>query len=273
MTMENINERWKILSLEEIEERCKGNFNWVKEVEERTDTLTKINMAYDQSVKRLVIAKSTCYREKDLKEGRIEERREYLMQQLNILNDISSMLLPEPLDWFKTINDELEDEYSFSEPILILDYIPGIDLRSKIREKVFTDEFGKVQVNRIIKLCRKILAFLKVLEEKGYGVVGLSDEHIVILNDDVPRFVGLSHICKMREGYLDIGHLNFERTIYGYSAPELNDYNSNARFNIRGRQVGAFSLGVLMHQIICSRYKFASSDIKGGAFVYPNATT
>ena len=72
-------------------------------------------------------------------------------------------------------SDELEDEYSFSEPILILDYIPGIDLRSKIREKVFTDEFGKVQVNRIIKLCRKILAFLKVLEEKGYGVVGLSD--------------------------------------------------------------------------------------------------
>ena len=60
MTMENINERWKILSLEEIEERCKGNFNWVKAVEERTDTLTKINMAYDQSVKRLVIAKSTC---------------------------------------------------------------------------------------------------------------------------------------------------------------------------------------------------------------------
>ena len=52
MTMENINERWKILSLEEIEERCKGNFNWVKAVEERTDTLTKINMAYDQSVKR-----------------------------------------------------------------------------------------------------------------------------------------------------------------------------------------------------------------------------
>ena len=37
--------------------------------------------------------------------------------------------------------------------------------------------------------------------------------------------------------------------------------------------MGAFSLGVLMHQIICSRYKFASSDIKGGAFVYPNATT
>ena len=77
----------------------------------------------------------------------------------------------------------------------------------------------------------------------------------------------------MREGYLDIGHLNFERTIYGYSAPELNDYSSNARFNIKGRQVGAFSLGVLMHQMICSRNKFTSSDIKGGAFVYPNATT
>ena len=66
MTMENINERWKILSLEEIEERYKENFTWVKNVEERTDTLTKINMAYDQSVKRLVIAKSTCYREKDI---------------------------------------------------------------------------------------------------------------------------------------------------------------------------------------------------------------
>ena len=273
MTMENINERWKILSLEEIEERYKEDFTWVKNVEERTDTLTKINMAYDQSVKRLVIAKSTCYREKDINEGRIEERREYLRQQLNILNDISSMLLPEPLDWFKTVNDDFEGEYSISEPILILDYIPGTDLRSKIKEKVFIDEFGKVQVNRIIKLCRKILAFLKVLEEKGYGVVGLSDEHIIILNDDVPRFVGLSHICKMREGYLDIGHLNFERTIYGYSAPELNDYSSNARFNIKGRQVGAFSLGVLMHQMICSRNKFTSSDIKGGAFVYPNATT
>ena len=74
------------------------------------------------------------------------------------------MLLPEPLDWFKTINDDFEGEYSISEPILILDYIPGTDLRSKIKEKVFIDEFGKVQVNRIIKLCRKILAFLKVLE-------------------------------------------------------------------------------------------------------------
>ena len=94
-----------------------------------------------------------------------------------------------------------------------------------------------------------------------------------MLNDDVPRFIGLSHICKMREGYLDIGHINFERTIYGYSAPELNDYNSNARYNIRGTQVGAFSLGVLLHQMICSRYKFNSNDIKGGAFVYPNATT
>ena len=28
-----------------------------------------------------------------------------------------------------------------------------------------------------------------------------------------------------------------------------------------------------MHQMICSRNKFTSSDIKGGAFVYPNATT
>ena len=81
--------------------------------------------------KRLVIAKSTCYREKDINEGRIEERREYLRQQLNILNDISSMLLPEPLDWFKTVNDNFEGEYSISEPILILDYIPGTDLRSR----------------------------------------------------------------------------------------------------------------------------------------------
>ena len=48
MTMENINERWKILSLEEIEERYKENFTWVKNVEERTDTLTKINMAYNK---------------------------------------------------------------------------------------------------------------------------------------------------------------------------------------------------------------------------------
>ena len=41
MTMENINERWKILSLEEIEERYKENFTWVKNVEEEQILLLK----------------------------------------------------------------------------------------------------------------------------------------------------------------------------------------------------------------------------------------
>ena len=54
--MENINERWKILSLEEIDEGYKENFTWVKNVQERTDTLTKINKANHQSVMRLLKA-------------------------------------------------------------------------------------------------------------------------------------------------------------------------------------------------------------------------
>lgn len=272
--------RWRILPYQELESKFHENYQWFYEITNRQDTLTKLSLAYDEVVKRPVIVKNICYRKKDIVSKKIEERRKYLREQVNILNDISSILLPEPLDWINVINttDNLGKEYEGNEPILILDYIPGVELKRYIKEdKFLTKDFnhidkGEMNVNRIIALCKKILAFLKVLEEKGYGVVGLSDEHIILLKDDVPRFVGISHLCKLNNGFLDINHINFERTIYGYSAPELNDY-SMPRNNITGRQSGAFSLGVLLHQMICSKVSFNSKDIKGGAFIYPNGDT
>lgn len=269
--------RWRILPYHELESKFHENYQWFNEITNRQDTLTKLSLAYDEVVKRPVIVKKICYRKRDIVSKKIEERRKYLREQVNILNDISSILLPEPLDWINIINttDNIGKEYEGNEPILILDYIPGVELKRYIKEDKFSTEGSNntnKDINRIITLCKKVIAFLRVLEEKGYGTVGLSDDHIILLKDDVPRFVGISHLCKLKNGFLDINHINFERTIYGYSAPELNDY-SEARNNITGRQSAAFSLGVLLHQMICSKTSFDKNHIKGGAFVYPNGDT
>ena len=83
----------------------------------------------------------------------------------------------------------------------------------------------------------------------------------------------MGRICKLRNGHLDSNHINFGRTLLGYSAPELNDISDNWGEFATSEEVGTFSLGVILHQIIIESDKFEENTLKNGSFFYPNGVT
>lgn len=271
-------QRWTIMRPDKMEHEYGGRWNWFNGVMNREYERTNLYLGYDKFVRRPVIVKTINYRFDDLiGADNINKRRRVLVEQIELLNEISSPLLPEPLDWVNVKNtiDGLPVEFENTEPILVLDYIPGITLTDNILKERFRFEKNKDEMNtpRIARLALKILYFIKTLAEKNYAYVALSPEHILLLKDDIPRFVGLGRICRINNGYLDIDNVNFDRTLLGYSAPELNDYEGRRRKKITPEQIGAFSLGVILHQLVVEDTKFADEMIKDGSFIYPNGVS
>ncbi|WP_195469437.1 hypothetical protein [Clostridium sp. D43t1_170807_H7] len=269
--------RWTLMLPEQIEDKTLGKFKWFHSVmKRREDIRTRLFLANDKQVNRTVIAKVVEYRLDEIRDDKkVLEKRNVLLHQLEILNDINTPLLPEPLDWFTVINsvDGIPDHLVNSEPVLILDYIPGRILSWHIDEgKLKYQNKDEVNIPKVARIANYILAFLKTLDDKGYAYVGLCPEHIVLLNDDVPRFVGLGRICKLdEEGFIDESHINSDRTVAGYCAPERNDYvGYSLRNKATGRQVGAFALGAIIHQMLFGSSEISINMMKKGSLYYPN---
>ena len=279
----NLKNRWVVLSPSKMEEICVGNWRWFYSISNRRDERTNLSLGYDDNIGKPVIVKTIEYRANDLKdETSIRKRRSVLIEQVNILNSLSSPLLPEPLDWFYVNNNydrNMDEALRASEPVLILDFEQASTLTNEVNRHSFRYRnyngisTNKIDSSKVARLGLSILNFLRLLKEKNYAYLALSPEHILLLKDYVPRFVGLGRICKLRNGHLDSNHINFGRTLLGYSAPELNDISDNWGEFATSEEVGAFSLGVILHQIIIESDKFEENTLKNGSFFYPNGVT
>lgn len=274
--------RWSVVSPKQMEELTGERWDWFYNIQNRRYERTKLHLVFDEIVGRPAIAKTIYYRPEDTLNGEdIVKRRSILTEQITLLNDISSPLLPEPLDWFTVTNtiDGLPEKFRTSEPILILDFQPGMKLRNYISKKKlkFSQpndkvEEPKVDTPKVGRISLRLLYFLRTLKENGYAYLDLNPDHILLLKDEIPRFVGLGRICRTMNGRLDPQSINFGMTSLGYSAPELNDPTNNWQPSreATAEQVGAFSLGVIIHQMVYENADLDDRMIKKGSFFYPN---
>lgn len=274
----DLKNRWTVETINQMTERTGMRWNWFINVFNRTGERTKLHCGYDLVVNRPVIIKTMFYRANDLTSFEvIEKRREILREQIRILNDINSPLLPEPLDWFLIENtvDNIPPELKDSEPVLVLDYIPGQALETYFKKELlrFKNDPEFIDAPRVGRIMLRFLQFLRVLDERGYGFLDFRPDHVLFLKNDIPRFVGLGSICPVKaDGTLNENHVNFSRTTKGYAAPELLNPENNwaSGKNVKPAQLTAYSLGVMLHQIIMESKEFLDGTTKNGSFFYPN---
>lgn len=252
---------------------------------------TSLALCEDTFMERTVLAKTVCYEERDLDNaGAIKVRRRAIDAQIEILNKISSNMLPEPLDFFFVTNDydkfdcQDAEKYKKTEPVLILDYIPGDVLADKLQntwDKTFyRTEDGQnfvkgpemINVGTVMRLIGDILAFEMELYEKGYAYTALSPDHIILLGDNKPRFVGIGRICPIVGDRYDYNHINYGRQLKGYSAPEFNRKETLFGMQASVKAGIVYNLGVLIACIVLGRAEFEEKSLNNGAYDYSNST-
>jgi serine/threonine protein kinase len=285
-----LSDRWRVMTPQQMKERYPAaNWTWAPALNRhRINPKTTIGLVHDNRLDRPVLIKAIVYRQEDTETPEaVYKRRLLLSEQLNILNELQSPLLPEPLDYFEvrnTVDGFKHNEVKRNEPALILDYIPGIPLQQKIESATFRyrKRTSALNIGEICRFAQRILAFLRFLDEADYAYLDLNVEHILLLNDNIPRFVGISHLCPIKNGTLDSNHVNYGNTGTGYHPPELNRKNDGEI--ITSRQIGAFSLGVVLHQILIGTPNHRGKETievpsirelkrewkKRGSFCYPN---
>lgn len=268
---------------------------FINNVSHRPYARTNVYLGYDEFLKRPIIIKTAKYRDSngfivcDYDEKSIKQRRYIVKEQIKILNDIQSPLLPEPIDYFFVENNNMPKELSKNEPILIFDYQSGMTMSeymyglSKRQEKDYNEDQDKEDIKAKkrkdirdrLRIVKSIIIFLKELEKKNYAYQSLNPKNLIILKNNIPRLLGIGTICRTKNGILDENHINYRVCELGFSAPELN----NPKFDpqkITSSGVGAFTLGVLIHQLIGEFNSIdLNKDILGeyGQLKYPNVET
>lgn len=251
---------------------------------------TRLAMAEDYFLDRMVLVKTVCYDDQDLSQpGSIQMKRNILEAQIEILNALSSNMLPEPLDYFEITNnvdhfdDSVREEFRDTEPVLILDYIPGEVLADKLQNpydktfyrsedtKSFYKTAGQINIEMIMRLIGDILTFEIEMYEKGYAYTALSPDHIVLLGDNKPRFIGLGRICPISADRYDASHVNFGRQLKAYSAPELNQRTTGFGINAGVKANIAYNLGALIASIVLAKTDFDERLLNNGAYDYHHA--
>lgn len=251
---------------------------------------TSLALCEDDFLERTVLAKTVVYEDRELDNVEaIKTRRRALAAQVDILNNVESNMLPEPLDFFLVTNtfDNFEGDavqLKDNEPVLILDYIPGEVLADKLanmRDRSFyRSEDGKgflktpenINVGIVMRLVGDILAFEMELLDKGYAYTALSPDHIVLLGDNKPRFTGLGRICPVSGDRFDVNHINYGRQLKGFSAPEFNKRETNFGRNESVKAAVAYNLGVLIACIMLGKTDFDERELIVGAYDYYKAT-
>lgn len=289
-TNENLEERWSVVAPQYLTEVLGQNFTWAKylDSESRMYERTRPYPGYDSVVGRAVMVKVLKYTEDEvLNPQMVMNKRKVLEEQIHILNTLATPLLPEPLDWFQvsnTVDGFTDKKISETEPVLVLDYIPGETLPVVYKKNQFK-RFVEVEENanggkeykengiNVTKICMFIsrnIDFLRVLNDKGYMFLGLSPEHILVLKNEIPRFLGLGRICKTKDGKFDPEHINFGRMIRGYSAPELNQVETNFGQDANALAAGVYSVGVILAQMIYGDFEVYEDTLSYGSIAYPN---
>ena len=250
---------------------------------------TSLALCEDEFLERTVLAKTVVYEDRELDDVEsIRIRRRALAAQVDILNNVESNMLPEPLDFFLVTNtfdcfkgDAVQ--FKDNEPILILDYIPGEVLADKLAntrdksfyrfedEKLFTKTPKDINAGIVMRLIGDILAFEMEMYDKGYAYTALSPDHIVLLGDNKPRFIGLGRICSVSGDRYDVNHINYGRQLKGYSAPEFNKLESNFGMNESVKSAIAYNLGVLIACIMLGKTSFDEGNLNAGAYDYISA--
>ena len=250
---------------------------------------TRLAMAEDDFMDRMVLVKTVNYDIQDLSNpGSIRMKRRILDAQIEILNALSSNMLPEPLDFFEITNnvdhfdESVRDEFKETEPVLILDYIPGEVLADKLQNPYdktfyrsedvnnFSKTIGQINIEMIMRLMGDIFTFEKEMYEKGYAYTALSPDHIVLLGDNKPRFIGIGRICPILADRYDKSHVNFGRQLKVYSAPEFNQSGTNFGLNASVKANISYNLGTLIISVVLSKIDFDEHQLNNGAYDYLN---
>lgn len=269
----DIDDRWKLVSQ-------KAFLNQQGDSADSTLRMTSTALGYDEELEREVLFKTVIYDNEN--EGGKEDivyRRSVIKEQIRILNDISSSVLPEPLDYLEITNNgfsKIGKDVAATEPVLVLDYIPGDVLLKKLtysndRSFFYKGEEGNrgdINISMVMRLGIDILVFLRSLYEKGYAYTSLSPEHIILLLDNKPRFVGLGRICPIKNDKYDSKHINYGRQLVGYSAPEMNKKETNFGEDASVKKVLAFNIGAILSRILLWKGKFSKEELTDGAYNY-----
>lgn len=248
---------------------------------------TRLALAEDDFLDRTVLVKTVCYDIQDLSQAvNIRMKRRIIEAQIEILNALRSNMLPEPLDFFEITNDfdhfanSISDEFKNTEPVLILDYIPGEVLADRLRNsydktfyrteesKGFSKTVGQVNIEMIMRLIGDILTFEMEMYEKGYAYTTLSPDHIVLLGDNKPRFIGIGRICPVSSDRYDSTHINFGRHLKAYGAPEFNQSETVFGLNASVKANISYNLGVLIASIVLAKTDFDERLLRNGAYDY-----
>ena len=123
-----------------------------------------------------------------------------------------------------------------------------------------------------MRLIGDILAFEMELYDKGYAYTALSPDHIVLLGDNKPRFVGIGRICPIEDDRYDKEHINFGRQLRGFSAPEFNTAENNFGETESVKAAIAYNLGTLIASIMLGRSEFDEKYLRNGSYNYAIAT-
>jgi cold shock CspA family protein len=277
-------DRWVAAAPRRMEEIVGDRWDWwVDEIASRADSRTTLTLGWDRHVRlgeekipRAVVLRTVNYRHEDrADEESIRRRRRILEAQVELLNQLASPLVPEPLDWFEVRNeiDAFPSACAENEPVLVLDWQVGQNLEMLLRLKKFESKRfrGQADVARIARVGRAIVGYLRLLSEHRIVCFDLNPSH-VLLRDTVPRFLGLGALCPILDtGEVDVEHPNFLHTTAGYFPPEINNpaHDWDAARSATTESVGAFALGVLLLQMACGVARIPQEWLLRGTVAYP----
>ena len=273
-TNQQLDDRWSVINSKILADYTNTNKRWYDDVKSGEFENTKIHLGMDKKLGRPVIIKTINYKEK-LDEESVLISRNRIENQINLLNEISSPQLPEPLDYFNVINDK-DEQMDLSlvkdEPVLILEYQPGETLRNELRRReAYKNENDRIRLDYVARIAKNILYFIKTTAEKDYLHLGLSPNHIIMLKNENIRVVGLSKIIKTNNNKIKIDDIKCRYT-YGHTAPELYDIENKDELDAKA--VASFSLGVILCLLLCERTvveDYMITKVNNNAiFTYPN---
>lgn len=266
-----LNNRWAVIDFHNYKNNnIEDKFSFINETKINR---TKFLLGYDNLEEKLVIIKTINYED----EKSFNKNKKALEEQWQLLRKNLSFL-PKALDFFYVNQSYLENNFNLNKgnnsqkiekniPVMILEYNANETLLKKIESGIFQNK-NAIDVARVMDITKKLLKIIKDLEKAKYGDSALSLEHILISEKDEITITGIGSICPLKGDKLDKNSENFSRTIFGYSAPELNDLKLNWGEDATAAELGCFSLGVIIYQMISGSFLFNQSIIKNGSFYY-----
>ena len=249
------NNKWTEYNASQLAEKLNGDKNWYEDINSKKTENTIVKPGLDNFLNRAVVIKTININNKN-------NFNDCLIEQIDLLNEIETHLLPEPLDYFK-IDDR---------PILVLDYHPGYNLKKEILLLKENGRDKSAHLPIIARIARNILYFILIAKEKNYVHLGLCPDHIIIINNQNARVVGINKIHKYKNNKIKIYDIK-NRYEHKYMPPEIYIKDRNNELDVDA--ISAFSLGIILCQMICIEpniedFMITKISEKHSVFSYPN---